>query len=105
MKIRTIQGTILTELFHEIIYHESLGTIVFSYRYIYEEDGDEAIPFFVQMPMTFSNPRHAREAFRRYLRARNTGQEMVSLIGLGGRWPKAEYRKIINHKKNQLKGL
>lgn len=105
MKIRTIQGTIRTELFHEIMYHECLGMIVFSYRYIYEEDGDEAIPFFVHMPMTFSNPRNAREAFKRYLRARNTGQEIISLIRLGGRWPKEAYRKIFYHKKNQLTGL
>lgn len=102
MKIITLQGTLQTELFQEIMLHEQLGLINFSYGYVYDEDNGEGPTYIVQIPMVFRNPRDSRKAFRRYLRARNTGHDKVSFIGLHGRWPKEAYRKIINHKSKKL---
>jgi hypothetical protein len=59
----------------------------------------------VQVPMTFSNYRQARRAFRKYLRARNTSQDSVSFLEFRCPWPKRIYRKIISHKNQALLSL
>ena len=102
MKIITRQGILRTELFKEIVYHEKVCCISFCYAYRYEEDGEQATEFQVQVPMTFSNYRQARRAFRKYLRARNTSQECVSFLEFRCPWPKRIYRKIISHKNKSL---
>ena len=102
MKIITRQGILRTELFKEIVYHEKVCCISFCYVYHYEEDGEYATEFQVQVPMTFRNYREARRAFRKYLRARNTSQESVSFLEFRCPWPKSVYRKIMSHKRESL---
>lgn len=102
MKIITRRGIIRTELFKEIMLHEKACSIAFCYAYRYEEDGDEATEFQIQVPITFSSYREARKAFRKYLRARNSGEESVSFLEFRCPWPKRTYRKIISHKNESL---
>ena len=102
MKIITRQGILRSELFKEIVYHEKVCCISFCYAYRYEEDGEYATEFQVQVPMTFSNYREARKAFRKYLWARNTSQESVSFLEFRCPWPKRVYRKIMSHKRESL---
>lgn len=105
MKITTLQGTLHTELFQEIMLHEQVGVITFSYGYVYEEDKGEGPTYIIQVPMTFRNARDCRKAFRLYLRGRNSGADQISFIGLRCRWPKDTYRKIIQHKSSRLMEL
>ena len=102
MKIITRQGILRTELFKEIVYHEKVCCISFCYVYHYEEDGEYATEFQVQVPMTFSNYHQARRAFRKYLRARNSGEDSVSFLEFRCPWPKRTYRKIMSHKRESL---
>lgn len=105
MKILTRQGSLRTELFKEVMLHERVGSITFCYIYRYEEDGEGATEYQVQVPMTFTTSRKAKEAFRKYLRARNTGKESVSLLEFRCRWPKRTYQKILKQKKLSLLSL
>ena len=82
--------------------HEQLGIITFSYGYVYDEDRGEGPTYVVQVPMSFSSDRDCLEAFRRYLRARNSGQDCVSFLGLHCKWPKDTYKKVVQHKALQL---
>ena len=102
MKIITRQGILRTELFKEIVYHEKVCCISFCYAYRYEEDGEQATEFQVQVPLTFRTRKQAREAFRTYLRARNKGLDSVSLLGFCCSWPRKTYRKIMDHKNQSL---
>lgn len=102
MKILTRKGILRTELFKEIVLHERLGLISLCYCYRYEEDGEQATEFQVQVPLTFRTRKQAREAFRTYLRARNKGLDSVSLLGFRCSWPRKTYRKIMDHKKQSL---
>ena len=105
MKILTRQGSLRTELFKEVMLHERLGIIALNYSYRYEEDGEQATEYTVQIPLTFRSRRRARQAFKAYLRARNTGKESVSLLGFSCRWPQRAYRKIISDKNHTLSEL
>lgn len=105
MKILTRQGSLRTELFKEVTLHERLGIIALNYSYRYEEDGEQATEYIVQIPLTFRSRRRARQAFKAYLRARNTGKESVSLLGFSCRWPLRTYRKIISDKNHTLSEL
>ena len=60
MKILTIQGSLRTELFKEVMLHERLGIIALNYSYRYEEDGEQATEYIVQIPLTFRSRRRAR---------------------------------------------
>jgi hypothetical protein len=102
MKILTRQGIIQTELFREIMRHEQLGIITFSYGYVYDEDRCEGPTYIVQVPMSFGSDRDCLEAFRRYLRARNEGHDCVSFLDLHCKCPKDTYRKVVHHKALQL---
>lgn len=102
MKIITRQGILRTELFKEVMLHEKVGSIAFCYVYRYEEDGEFAAEFQIQVPMSFNNYREARRAFRKYLRARNSGEDSVSFLEFSCPWPKRTYRKIISHKNQSL---
>ena len=82
--------------------HEQLGIITYSYGYVYDEDRGEGPTYIVQVPMSFRSARDCRDAFRRYLRARNTGQDYVSFLGLHCKWPKDTYKKVVKHKALQL---
>ena len=105
MKIITAQGDLYTETFREITHHEKLGIITFSYGYVYEEDKGEGPIYIVQVPMTFYSKKGALEAFRRYLHARNSGEEVVNFKDLGCFWPIDVYATIIHHKALQLFNL
>ena len=105
MKIITRQGTLLSELFQEVMLHESLGIITFSYAYTYEEDKGEGPTYWVQIPVAFYNRFDAKMAFKRYLRARNTKQDSVNLMDLQCNWPWETYIKIIRHKTLELEKL
>lgn len=102
MKILTRQGILRTEPFKEVMLHERLGIIALNYSYRYEEDGEQATEYIVQIPLTFKDSRTARQAFREYLRARNTGKDRVSLLAFSCTWSRRNYRKIINHKNQTL---
>lgn len=102
MKILTRKGILRTELFKEIVLHERLGLISLCYCYRYEEDGEQATEFHVQVPLTFRTRKQAREAFRTYLRARNKGLDSANLLGFRCFWPRKTYKKIMNHKKQSL---
>ena len=105
MKIKTRQGILQTELFKEIVYHEKVCCISFCYAYRYEEDGEWATEFQVQVRMTFSNYRQARRAFRKYQRERNTSKDSGSFLEFRCPGPKRIYRKIISHKNQALLSL
>ena len=102
MKIITAQGDLYTEIFQEITRHEQLGIITFSYGYVYEEDKGEGPTYTVQVPMVFFSDKDCLEAFRRYLQARNTGQETVSFLDLGCTWQIDVYACILHHKTKRL---
>lgn len=102
MKILTRKGTLRTELFKEIMLHERLGIISLNYCYKYEEDGEQATEYQIQVPLTFRTRKQAREAFRTYLRGRNNGLDCVNLLGFRCSWPRKTYRKIMDHKKQSL---
>lgn len=105
MKIITRQGILRTELFKEVMLHERVGSIAFCYAYSYEEDGEGATEFQIQMPMTFRSYREARRAFRKYLRARNGGEDSVSFLEFRCPWPRKTYREIIKDKNRTLSEL
>ena len=102
MKILTRKGTLRTELFKEIMLHERLGIISLNYCYKYEEDGEQATEYQIQVPLTFRTRKQAREAFRTYLRGRNNGLDCVNLLGFRCSWPRKTYKKIMDHKKQSL---
>lgn len=104
MQIRTLQGTIQTELFQEIMLHEQLGIITFSYGYIYEEDKGQGPTYIVQLPMTFKNREICIEMFRRYLHGRNEGKDTVCMY-TDLSWPWETYNRIVKHKASTLERL
>lgn len=104
MQIRTLQGTIQTELFQEIMLHEQLGIITFSYGYVLEEDRGEGPTYTVQLPMTFPNRETCKEMFRRYLRGRNEGRDTICMYA-NQNWPWEVYEKIVKHKASKLERL
>ena len=104
MQIRTLQGTIQTELFQEIMLHEQLGIITFSYGYVLEEDRGEGPTYTVQLPMTFPNRETCKEMFRRYLRGRNEGRDTICMCA-NQNWPWEVYEKIVKHKASILERL
>ena len=104
MTIRTLQGTIQTELFQEIMLHEQLGIITFSYGYIYEEDKGQGPTYIVQLPMTFKNREICIEMFRRYLHGRNEGKDTVCMY-TDLSWPWETYNRIVKHKASTLERL
>ena len=98
MKLTSILGTIRTELFQEIMYHEQLGIITFSYGYVYEEDKGQGPTYIIQLPMTFKTRKICKRFFQKYLRCRNEGQETMNLSGYDFDWPWEAYHRIIEHK-------
>lgn len=102
MKIITAQGDLYTEIFQEITHHEQLGIITFSYGYVYEEDKGEGPTYIIQIPMTFSGNMDSLKAFRRYLQARNTGQDVISFKDMCCDWPLDAYALIIQHRAKKL---
>jgi hypothetical protein len=105
MKLTSFQGTIQTELFQEIMYHEQLGIITFSYGYVYEEDKGQGPTYIIQLPMTFKNRYICRMIFQKYLRCRNEGRQTMSLFGYDFSWPWEAYHRIIEHKSMKLETL
>ena len=105
MKLTSFQGTIQTELFQEIMYHEQLGIITFSYGYVYEEDKGQGHTYIIQLPMTFKNRYICRMIFQKYLRCRNEGRQTMSLFGYDFSWPWEAYHRIIEHKSMKLEAL
>ena len=102
MKIITKQGTLHTELFQQITRHEQLGIITFSYGYTYVEDNGQGPTYIVQVPMTFTSDRDCLEAFRRYLRARNSDETSVNFMDIQCYWPEEAYEVIHRHKSSRL---
>ena len=105
MIIKTLQGTIQTELFQEIMYHEQLGIITFSYGYVYEEDNGQGPTYIIQLPMCFEDKGDCKEVFRKYLRYRNEGMDCLYMHGYEFYWPWETYQKIIEHKASKLERL
>lgn len=105
MKLLTRKGILRTELFKEVMYHEGLGIITFSYSYLDADKEDHPNEIVIQLPMVFKDSRRARQAFKKYLRARNTSKEQVSLLDFRCSWSRNTYKRIICHKKFLLLGL
>ena len=105
MTLRSLQGTIQTELFQEIKYHEQLGIITFSYGYVYEEDKGQGPVWIVQLPMCFKDKKDCLHIFRKFIRYRNEGRDCLCMYGYDFSWPWDAYQKIIEHKASKLNEL
>lgn len=105
MKLTSILGTIRTELFQEIMYHEQLGIVTFSYCYTYEEDKGQGPTYIIQVPISFKSKEDCKMFFKKYLRHRNEGRESLSMLGYDVSWPRETYEKILEHKSLKLQQL
>ena len=105
MTIRTLQGTIQTELFQEIKYHGLLGIITFSYGYVLDIDNGEGPEYTIQLPMCFKNKRDCFKIFRNYLKQKNEGKDWLFMYGYEFSFPWEAYQQIIEHKASKLEKL